>query len=177
MAAADYRIMTDATGQRIATALEAQSIDKAAKTDLTSIIATGTTNATGATIAKGTFFYLNGTLVQAKADIASGASFTSGTNYEAVTAGGLNSIFLNHIVDIEKLTKGRGLTNVNIDDMKTTGISWVQGPQSTGDRPYSYFAFLVLETNHSGIVVQLAIDLSGGSKSRVYANDHWSSWA
>lgn len=92
MAAADYRIMTDATGQRIATALEAQSIDKAAKTDLTSIIATGTTNATGATIANGTYFYLNGTLVQAKADIASGATFTSGTNYEAVTAGGLNSL-------------------------------------------------------------------------------------
>ena len=84
--------MTDATGQRIATALEAQSIDKAAKTDLTSIIATGTTNATGATITKGTYFYLNGTLVQAKADIASGATFTSGTNYEAVTAGGLNSL-------------------------------------------------------------------------------------
>ena len=92
MAAADYRIMTDATGQRIATALEAQSIDKAAKTDLTSIIATGTTNATGATIAKGKYFYLNGALVQAKADIASGATFTSGTNYAAVTAGGLNNI-------------------------------------------------------------------------------------
>ena len=89
---ADYRIMTDATGQRIATALEAQSIDKAAKADLTSIIATGTTNATGATIAKGTFFYLNGTLVQAKANIASGATFTSGTNYATVTNGGLNNL-------------------------------------------------------------------------------------
>jgi len=62
------------------------------KTDLTSIVATGTTNATGATIAKGTFFYLDGTLVQAKADIASGATFTSGTNYSAVTAGGLNAL-------------------------------------------------------------------------------------
>lgn len=92
MVAADYRIMTDATGQRIATALEAQSIDKAAKTDLTSIIATGTTNTTGATITVGTYFYLNGTLVQALTYIASGATFTSGTNYEVVTAGGLNSI-------------------------------------------------------------------------------------
>ena len=92
MAAADYRIMTDATGQRIATALEAQSIDKAAKADLTSIIATGTTNTTGATITAGTYFYLNGTLVQAKANIASGATFTSGTNYEAVTAGGFNDL-------------------------------------------------------------------------------------
>ena len=91
--------MTDATGQRaataqerMATALEGLTVDRAAKVDLTSIIATGTTNATGATIAKGTYFYLNGTLVQAKSDIASGAQFTSGTNYEAVTAGGLNSL-------------------------------------------------------------------------------------
>ena len=65
---------------------------KADKTDLTSIIATGSTNTTGATITSGTYFYLNGTLVQAKADIASGATFTSGTNYEAVTAGGLNDL-------------------------------------------------------------------------------------
>ena len=64
----------------------------AKKADLTSIIATGATNATGATIASGTYFYLNGSLVLAKADIASGASFTENTNYEAVTAGGLNSL-------------------------------------------------------------------------------------
>ena len=66
--------------------------DAAKKADLTSIIATGATNATGATIASGTYFYLNGSLVLAKADIASGASFTENTNYEAVTAGGLNSL-------------------------------------------------------------------------------------
>ena len=92
MAAADYRLLTDATGQRMAAALEGMSMDRAAKTDLTSIIATGTTNTTGATITAGTYFYLNGTLVQAKTDIASGATFTNGTNYEAVTAGALNSI-------------------------------------------------------------------------------------
>ena len=64
----------------------------AKKADLTSIIATGATNATGATITSGTYFYLNGSLVVAKADIASGATFTENTNYEAVTAGGLNSL-------------------------------------------------------------------------------------
>ena len=64
----------------------------AKKADLTSIIATGATNATGATITSGTYFYLNGTLAVAKADIASGATFTENTNYEAVTAGGLNSL-------------------------------------------------------------------------------------
>ena len=66
---------------------------KADKTDLTSIIATGSTNATGSTITNGKYFYLNGTLVRAKADIANGASFTLNTNYEVVTAGGLNDIY------------------------------------------------------------------------------------
>lgn len=52
-----------------------------AKSDLTSIITTGATNITGATITAGTYFYLNGTLVKALADIASGATYTSDTNY------------------------------------------------------------------------------------------------
>ena len=59
--------------------------------DLASIHATGATNATGSQIDKGTFFYLNGTLVLAKTDIATSAQFTSGTNYEVVTAGALNT--------------------------------------------------------------------------------------
>jgi len=65
---------------------------KADKTDISSIIATGATNTTGATITAGTYFYLNGVLVKAKADIANGASYTDGTNYEAVTVGGLNAL-------------------------------------------------------------------------------------
>ena len=64
--------------------------DKAEKSDLASIFATGTTNATGSTISSGTYFYLNGTLVRAKADIASGATFTLNTNYEVISAGALN---------------------------------------------------------------------------------------
>lgn len=60
--------------------------------DLTSIKAVGNTNATGSTITKGTYFYLNGKLCLAKSDIASGATFTLNTNYEVVTAGGLNSL-------------------------------------------------------------------------------------
>lgn len=60
--------------------------------DLASIHATGSTNTTGATITKNTYFYLNNVLVQAKADIAVNASYTSGTNYETVTAGGLNDL-------------------------------------------------------------------------------------
>ena len=51
------------------------------KTDITSVVATGSTNTTGATITNDTIFYLNGTLCKATADIAVGATFTSGTNY------------------------------------------------------------------------------------------------
>ena len=59
---------------------------------LASISATGSTNTTGSTIASGTYFYLDGVLVRAKADIASGATFTQNTNYEEVTAGALNEL-------------------------------------------------------------------------------------
>lgn len=62
--------------------------DKCArKSDLTNLDLTGTTNTTGSTIASGTYFYLNGTLVRAKTAIASGATFTENTNYEVVTIG------------------------------------------------------------------------------------------
>jgi len=61
---------------------------KAPKTDLASISLSGT-NTTGATINKGTFFYNNGNLSKAKANIANGASITS-SNTEVASAGGLN---------------------------------------------------------------------------------------
>ena len=66
--------------------------NKAEKSDLTSINIKGTTNSTGSSIASGTYFYLNNVLVKAKADIANGATFTKNTNYEEVTAGGLNAL-------------------------------------------------------------------------------------
>lgn len=65
---------------------------KAEKSDLTSISITGTTNNTGATIASGIYFYLNGQLVKAKVDIANNATLTANTNYEVVTAGALNAL-------------------------------------------------------------------------------------
>ena len=66
--------------------------ERALQSDLTSVSATGSTNTTGSTITSGTFFYLDGVLVRAKTNIASGATFTLNTNYEAVTAGALNWI-------------------------------------------------------------------------------------
>jgi hypothetical protein len=56
--------------------------------DFTNIVETGAS--ASQTISKGTYFYLEGTLVRAKVDIASGATFTLNTNYEVVTAGALN---------------------------------------------------------------------------------------
>lgn len=83
---------TDSTYQPHAKTNIQLTNDKAEKSDLTNINITGTTNTTGSTIASGTYFYLNGTLVSAKTSIANGATLTKDTNYEVVTAGALNEI-------------------------------------------------------------------------------------
>ena len=57
------------------------------KTDISSIVTSGTTNSTGSTITSGTWFYLNGDLCKAKVDIANGATFTLNTNYEKKSVG------------------------------------------------------------------------------------------
>ena len=63
--------------------------NKSNKSDLASISVSGT-NTTGSTIKKGTYFYNNGSLVVASADIASNATITIGTNVTTVTKGALN---------------------------------------------------------------------------------------
>ena len=68
------------------------SMREKVESDLASVSLWGSTNTTGATITKGTYFYRKGALVCAIADIANNATLTSGTNYEAVTVGGLNKI-------------------------------------------------------------------------------------
>lgn len=68
-------------------ATPAQLEDKAAKADLTSIQATGTTNTTGAAIPAGACFYLNGVLHRAKTQIDQNATFTVNTNCEQTTVG------------------------------------------------------------------------------------------
>lgn len=95
--------------------------NKADKSDLSSISITGTTNNTGSTITLGKYFYLNETLVKAKTDIANGATFTLNTNYEVVTAGGLNDLSLNHYEILDTLdnsaasvtTKTSTIPNIN----------------------------------------------------------------
>lgn len=82
---------------------------KADKTDLAEIQATGSTNTTGEDITAGTYFYLNGVLVRAKASIADGASFTLNTNYEVAPGGGLNAI-QNTPITTRELTTFTGTT-------------------------------------------------------------------
>lgn len=64
---------------------------KAAKVNLTSIIQTSPNCTVPSGISNGTYFYLDGNLVQATTNIGYNAPFTI-SNYAAVTAGGLNAI-------------------------------------------------------------------------------------
>ena len=89
--ASDNLLIVQPTGQGLAS-FGSTVGNKAPKSDLAAPSITGSTNNTGSTIAKNQFFYLNGTLVRAMTDIANGATLTSGTNYETVTAGGLNKL-------------------------------------------------------------------------------------
>ena len=57
------------------------------KDDISYLDITGSTNTSGGTITKGTYFYLNRTLCIALADIANAATFTFETNYTQVTVG------------------------------------------------------------------------------------------
>ena len=78
------------TAQTLIPAVNELNNGKAQKSDLSSIFETGSTASQA--IVSGTYFYLDGVLSRAKADIASGDTFTLNTNYEAVTAGGLNEL-------------------------------------------------------------------------------------
>lgn len=94
----DNLLVVQATGQGLAT-VGSTIGNKAHKSDLASISITGTTNNSGYTIAKGYYFYVNGTLAKALEDIPNTQSLTLNTNYVLVTAGGLNSLF----ASLEKL--------------------------------------------------------------------------
>lgn len=88
-ASTDNILIVQPTGQGLAT-FGSTIGSKASKSDIASISITGSTNNTGLTIKQGTYFYLNGNIVRAKTDIANGATLTSGTNYETITAGSMN---------------------------------------------------------------------------------------
>ena len=113
------------------------------ETDLASIHATGTTNTTGATIASGTYFYLNGALVRAKADIAVNATFTSGTNYETVTAGGLND-----------LKAALDVTAIQVDNVWTPTNCTINGSTAVLQGNILQLMLRVQSNATSGLVIQ-----------------------
>lgn len=136
-------------GSEIQTLTQALSI-KADESDLSSISITGSTNNTGSTISKGTFFYLNGILVKSKVDIANGATLTEDTNYETLSKGVLNDltnkysgietsigIYVNKIlyrkvIDIGQLPSSAGIKNINHHITGNFTIRHVYGYASTG---------------------------------------------
>ena len=83
----DARIV-DPTYEPYAETNQQLTNNKANRADLATINATGSTNTTGATITAGTYFYLNGSLCIAIADIAVNATFTLNTNYVVTSIGG-----------------------------------------------------------------------------------------
>ena len=72
----------DATAQKYKPGTPSGGGDNAKRVDLTSIIATGSTNTTGAQILTGSYFYLNGVFCRALVDIAVNSTFTKNTNYK-----------------------------------------------------------------------------------------------
>lgn len=80
--------------------------------ELSNLVLTGTTNTTGATIASGTCFVLNGDFVTAKVDIAANATFTLNTNYEKKSVG---SILTELNGNLEKINQIINITDTPID--------------------------------------------------------------
>ena len=157
----------------------------AQKTDLTSIVATGSTNATGSTISSGKYFYLNGTLVKAKADIANGSSFTLNTNYEVVTAGGLNDLegdvlwengdstfsSTSFTVDLTKYKIFKLITTEGTCECATSGAQASNLNSSVTNIWYSngssklvgYVRFLILDITTSTLAIGACTSISDGS--------------
>lgn len=110
-------VSDDSTNNR--TIVDASS--KADKIDLTSISQTGSTATQ--TIPSGTYFYLNGSLVRAIADISSGSTFTLNTNYKVVN-GALNDV-KDNIIEFPNIN------NVRVSDL----LSYVNIALAKGKNP------------------------------------------
>ena len=83
----------------------------AGTSDISSIIATGSTNTTGSAISSGTYFYLNGVLCRAISNIATGATFTLNTNYLPISVGEALTSLNSNLLKLDDYVMG---TNVDI---------------------------------------------------------------
>lgn len=107
----------------------------ASTADISNINITGSTNTTGSTIGKGVTFYLNGSLCIALTNIASGATFTSGTNYSTITIGEeLSSLNSNTVKFIDVSTLLTTLSTQNASYLATVDcIATGYMANTTGD--------------------------------------------
>lgn len=105
--------------------------EKAPKADLANISVTGSTNNTGSTITSGTYFYKDGSLAQAKADIANGATLTLNTNYEIVTAGGLNA--LNEALTFKQVGTWTQNSHADINVPSDAKFFYITGTTNSGN--------------------------------------------
>jgi hypothetical protein len=78
-------VLDSNTAAHLQNEIDGLNSSKANKSDITNISIAGTTNNTGSNILAGTLFYLNGSLCRTLVDVASGATFTDGTNYSTWT--------------------------------------------------------------------------------------------
>lgn len=82
-----FSVADDSTNGK--TVVTPDSVVLAKQEELSNLVLTGATNTSGAAIAAGTCFVLNGDFVVAKAGIANGATFTLNTNYEKKSVGSI----------------------------------------------------------------------------------------
>lgn len=127
---------------------------KASKVDLTNISITGSTNNTGSTIASGTYFYKDGTLVKAIAAIANGATLTLNTNYEIVTAGGLNDLndALNKLYYVRKNITSSNATYGQVDINPNTTIILAAYDIATSNARKKIVCYARPDNNDYGLV-------------------------
>lgn len=144
--------------------------------DLTDISIIGTTNNTGSTITKGTYFYLNSSLVKAKTDIANGATLTANTNYES-ESGVLNDEsfrnYSNSQTGISGLRGVRANRVVEIDFTLSVASRPSSGWYTIGTiisdlMPFETMDFMAGDTDRDSIVYPMRLDASGVLKIWVW---------
>lgn len=116
----------------------------------------GTTNTTGSTIRKDTYFYLDGILCVALADIAAGATFTFETNYDFATVG-------EELTDIKQTLTQKYLLANNVTQRVSVNTDGVKTTQTLLKELYDGFASIKSSISSSEVLHILGIRNAGGT--------------
>lgn len=117
----------------------------------------------GDPIKTGTFFYRNSELVRAILDIPNGGAYDLNTNYEVVTAGGLNE--LNDEISALNSALANVDDKVTFYNVKNIGIT--SGDAVGGSTIYLQWGF------SNGNMIQLSFTQGGGIAMMKYAGGSW----